>query len=105
MLIKFFPRAYNTLMLKTIIPRIYQVKEGQSVLEIATAFFLPVGRLIEANALRSPVRAGQLLKIPPPSGHLYTVQPSDTKEMLCGSEKKYNEKNGETLFPGKKVFL
>ena len=76
----------------------YKVKSGQTLCEIAEFFSLSPSLLIEENALKDEVYAGQILKIPSEFGNAYIVQAGDTKQLLCGSEENYRKKNGTDVF-------
>ena len=61
--------------------------------------------LAAANGLKEEIFEGQILFLPS-SGNLYTVREGDTKTWLCGSKKRYEEKNGTDIFYlGMKVLL
>ena len=93
-------------MLKIERVKYYKVKAGQTLREIAEAFSVAEGRLVELNGLQEELWAGMLLKIPLEAGHAYTVQEGDTKELLCGSAENYRRKNGtDTFYIGMRVIL
>ncbi len=85
-------------MLKTTTAKYYQVKTGQSVEEIARYFSVSPFLVAKENALSEEPKAGQILRIPEKRGNEYTVQIGDSKALLCGSEKGYEEKNGTSVF-------
>ena len=61
--------------------------------------------LVAENDLTEDVYEGQLLLVPP-TRNLYTVQAGDSKALLCGSEKAYEQWNGTKVFyPGMRVRL
>ncbi len=98
--------AYNTVMLKMQIPKYYQVKKGQTIAKIAEAFCLPPTLIVRENRLKEEVFEGQILQIPEVRGNLYSVRIGDDKNLLCGSEEKFREKNGTNLlFPYQNIFL
>ena len=72
----------------------YQVKEGQTLRDIAEFFSVAEGLLIKENCLQKEVKTGQILRIPSECGNAYIVRAGDTKELLCGSEENYRRKNG-----------
>lgn len=84
----------------------YRVKRGQTVREIARAFLLPARVLAAANGLVEEVRAGQVLRIPPRAGNLYTVRGGESKTLLCGSPENFFKKNATScLYPMQEIFL
>ncbi len=78
--------------------RYYRVKHAQTLEEIARTFSLPPRLLAAENALSEEPFEGQLLWIPERRGDLYTVQGGESKALLCGSEKAFEEKNKTALF-------
>ena len=78
--------------------KFYTVKSGQSVEEIAAAFSVSRYLLVQKNGLTEQPFAGQVLLIPDEVGNEYTVRAGDTKALLCGSEEKYEKKNGTKVF-------
>ena len=93
-------------MLKMQIPKYYQVKKGQTIAKIASAFCLPPSLIVRENRLKEEVFEGQILRIPKVRGDLYTVRLGDDKKLLCGSEKNFEERNGtDVLYPYQKIFL
>ncbi len=65
---------------------------------VAAYFSLSPYLLARENALSAPLRAGQILRIPDKRGNAYVVREGDTKALLCGSEERYEERNGTSLF-------
>ncbi len=87
-------------------PRLYRVKRGQTLEEIAAAFRLPPALIVKKNALTSPLKEGQVLVIPSEKGNLYTVRGGESKTLLCGSPEAFEKKNGtRCLYIGQTVFL
>lgn len=85
--------------------KFYQVKEGQTLCAVAAYLGVTPYRLAKENALQTELFAGQVLRVPEKAA-LYTVQPGDTKTLLCGSEARYEERNGTAVFyPGMRVHL
>ena len=88
------------------IPTYYKLKEGQTLLDVAQTFSLPISLLVQENGLLGEPASGEILKIPCVRGNLYTVQASDTKSLLAGNAENYRKKNGtDVCFPGMKVLL
>ena len=87
-------RIYCIVMLKIKIPNVYKVKDGQTLFDVACAFSVAEGKLVEINSLTQELYVGQLLKIPVQRGHAYVVQEGDTPVLLCGSEERFREMNG-----------
>lgn len=85
-------------MLKTERKSYYQVKNGQTLRQIADFFSVAESLLVKANALTAPPKAGQILFIPAETGNVYFVREGDTKVLLCGSEENYRRKNGTDVF-------
>ena len=84
----------------------YKVKSGQTLRDVAEAFSVAEGRLVEINGLQEEIWAGLVLKIPEEMGNAYIVQAGDTKELLCGSEENYRKKNGtDNFYIGMRVIL
>ena len=85
---------------------LYQVKERQTLEEIAKAFCVSPRLLAKTNNLLKQPRAGMVLIIPSESGNLYTAKEGDTKALLCGSEENFIKKNGtDCLYLGMRVVL
>ncbi|MBO5240310.1 MAG: LysM peptidoglycan-binding domain-containing protein [Clostridia bacterium] len=86
--------------------RFYQVRAGQTLKEIASAFCVSEFLLAKCNRLKEPPFAGQILVIPSERGNAYTVKAGDTKVLLCGSEENFERKNGtDILYLGMRVIL
>ncbi|MBQ9113686.1 MAG: LysM peptidoglycan-binding domain-containing protein [Clostridia bacterium] len=85
-------------MLKTLQRRYYQVKEGQTLEEIADYFSVSPRLLAHENGLKEPPSVGRILWIPMESGNAYTVGEGDTPALLCGSEESFVKKNGASIF-------
>lgn len=85
-------------MLKTLQRRYYQVKEGQTLEEIADYFSVSPRLLARENGLKAPPPAGRILSVPLERGNAYTVGEGDTPALLCGSEENFVKKNGTGIF-------
>ena len=85
-------------MLNTEYRQFYQVKQGQTLAEIADYFSVSERLLVQENGLTAPPFIGQILLIPNQRGNAYTVQAGDTKALLCGSEENFYRKNGTDIF-------
>lgn len=93
-------------MLKIRIPKYYKVKRGQTLRDLSLAFGVAVGVLIRENGLAEELFEGQVLSIPDNRGDRYVAQAGDTKELLCGSDERYFQKNGtHILYPEMYVIL
>lgn len=93
-------------MLKVLWQKYYKVKSGQTLREIAETFCVSERALVRANGLKGEPFCGQVLEIPKLQGNAYTVKQGDTKELLCGSEENFLQKNGtERLYLGMRVIL
>ena len=58
------------------------------------------------NRLTEEPFFGQVLKIPPAAGDLYTVRGGETRSLLCGSPAVFRQKNGtDCLYIGQTVLL
>ena len=93
------------LQLKVLLKEFYVVKEGDTLQSICSAANVSPTALMKKNNLswNTPLFSGMLLFLPP-NGNLYTVQPGDTVELLCGSKERFEELNGiADIYPGKKV--
>ena len=87
-------------------PQFYKVKRGQTLVQIAETFHLPQTLLIQENRLTEPIKAGEILYLPSIKGNLYTVQAGDSKSLLCGSNKSYQDHNGtDVMYPTMRVLL
>lgn len=85
---------------------LYQVKEGQTLQQIADVFCVSARSLAKINGLVKEPRAGDLLYIPKEIGNVYTAKEGDTKTLLCGNEENFVKKNGtDILYLGMKVIL
>ena len=85
-------------MLKTVNCKYYQVKEGQTLTQIAAYFSVSPRLLARENRLTCPPRKGQILVIPNQTGNAYAVREGDTKALLCGNEENYESRNGTQAF-------
>ena len=84
----------------------YQIKEGQTLEDVATTFCVAVRVLVRENELKQPPYVGQILKIPSCNGNIYTAKTGEDKKLLCGNEENYRLKNGtDVLYPGMRVVL
>ena len=91
-------KAYLVEMLKIERKRYYQIKEGQTLQDVAETFSVSPILLAKENGLKKDVFVGQIVKIPSMCGNRYVVQEGDTKELLCGSDETYLQKNGTDIF-------
>ena len=85
-------------MIKSERTKVYRVKRGQTLAEIADNFCVSPFLLAKINALYGEVEEGQILQIPNERGNRYVVRVGDTKTLLCGSESVYEKKNGTSVF-------
>ncbi len=86
-------------------PRLYRVKRGQRLGDVAAAFSLPERAVAAVNGLTEEIFEGQLL-ILPEGGDLYTVRGGESKTLLCGSAARFAEKNKtERFYVGQKILL
>ena len=92
-------------MLKMAKRKYHKVSQGQTLKQIAAAYCVSEWALVEENHLQNEVKTGQILRIPARCGNAYVVQAGDDKRLLCGSEEKYDEKNGKYLYPGQRIVL
>ncbi|MBQ7923717.1 MAG: LysM peptidoglycan-binding domain-containing protein [Clostridia bacterium] len=84
----------------------YQVKEGQTLAQIASAFCVSARLLAKENGLRAEPNAGRILRIPQEQGNVYTVKERESKALLCGNEENFIRKNGtDILYLGMRVIL
>ena len=87
---KTFFGAYNKTMIQRYNPKLYKVKKGQTVAMLAKEIGVTAYLLAATNGLKEEIFEGQILVLPS-SGNLYTVREGDTKALLCGSKKRYEE--------------
>lgn len=93
-------------MLKTEQKEYYQVKQGQTLKEIARYFCVSEFLLVKENGLLKEPCAGEILKIPQERGNAYFAQEWEEKKLLCGSEENYEKRNGTTcLYPLMRIIL
>ena len=93
-------------MLQLEVRRFYQVKEGQTLWQIAKTFSVAEYLLVKENHLKGEPRVGQILCVPTERGNAYTAQEGQSKALLCGSEENYVKRNGtDILYPGMRVIL
>jgi LysM repeat protein len=85
-------------MMKTERTKVYRVKRGQTLVEIAEHFCVSPFLLAKINGIYKEVEEGQILRIPDERGNRYVVRAGDTKILLCGSESAYEKKNGTAIF-------
>ena len=85
-------------MLKCVYRKYYQVKDGQTLEQIAAYFCVSPRLLAKENGLKSQPFARQILVIPAERGNAYTVREKDTKALLCGSEYGFEKRNGTQVF-------
>ena len=76
----------------------YKVKKGQTIYDIAETFCVAERKILLINGLNEPLFEGQIIKLPKERGNRYTVRAGDSKELLCGSEENYAQKNGTDVF-------
>ena len=87
------------------LPKIYRVKRGQTVSQIASVFGVAPVLLAQINSLERELCGGEVLLLPP-RGNAYTVQGGESKSLLCGSEENFLEYNGTAAFyPGQRIIL
>ncbi len=88
------------------VPAYYRLKRGQTLADCAAAFGLTPRLLAVYNRLTEEPFFGQVLKIPPAAGDLYTVRGGETRSLLCGSPAVFRQKNGtDCLYIGQTVLL
>ncbi len=86
-------------------PKYYRVKRGQTLSEVAETFHTTPRLLVLKNNLTAELWEGQILELPP-AGNLYRVRGGESRSMLCGSMKAFEEKNGtRRLYVGQTVVL
>ena len=86
--------------------KIYKVKYGQTLRQVAETFCVAERLLAQENALTEEIFEGQILRIPDTRGNAYTAKPEDTKTLLCGSDEAFVQKNGGSiLYPSMRVIL
>ena len=85
-------------MLQIQTPVYYQVKEKQTVRQIAAAFGVSPYLLARENGLTAEPPIGSVLRIPNRRGTVYTVKAGESKTLLCGSEEEYLKGNGTSVF-------
>lgn len=84
----------------------YKVKKGQTLGEIADAFCVSERLLAKVNCLTEAPLEGCVLRIPEERGNIYYVCQGDTPSLLCGSEERFAQKNGDkNLYLGRRVVL
>ncbi len=93
----------------------YSVQDGDTISTIARRFGVNVGTILWANNLtvRSTIRPGSSLKIPPVSGVLHTIKKGDTLKKIAStydaSEEEINAFNklseGATLAIGEEIMI
>ena len=74
------------------------VRQGQSVQNIAEFYSVSAYLLVRENELKEQPFVGQILKVPSQTGNAYLVKAGDSKALLCGSEERFEEKNGTDVF-------
>jgi hypothetical protein len=93
-------------MLKLQIPNEYQVKEGQTLEQIAQAFCVSAFLLAKENELTCEPKTGEILHVPSERGNAYFVKEGESKALLCGSEENFKRKNGtDCFYIGMRVIL
>lgn len=93
-------------MLQIQTPVYYQVKEKQTVRQIAAAFGVSPYLLARENGLTAEPPTGSVLRIPNRRGNVYTVKAGESKTLLCGSKERYYLQNGtDVLYIGMQVIL
>ena len=94
------------MQLKLETPEFYRVKSGQTLIDVARAFRVPVCLLARENGLFEEPCAGQILRIPACGGNEYRVKGGESRTLLCGSPENFSARNGTTaLYPTQRVFL
>ncbi len=84
----------------------YRLKRGQSLADVANVYGVPPRVLASLNLLKEEPQEGQVLQIPAERRDLYTVHGGESKAMLCGSEKNFEERNRtKWLYIGQTVWL
>lgn len=84
----------------------YKVQKGQTLAKVAKAFCVAERLIVKENRLRAELCEGQILRIPTQRGNAFTAHEQATKALCCGSDKRYEEKNGtDILYPGMRVIL
>ena len=84
----------------------HKVKKGQTLADVAKAFCVAERLLVKDNRLHSELCEGQILRISSQRGNAFIAHEQATKTLCCGSEKRYEEKNGtDILYPGMRVIL
>lgn len=94
-------------MIKIEIPKYYQVREGQTLREIARAFGVSERVLAKTNGLTEEPFVGQVLTVPKEAvGNAYTACEGQTRALLCGDDERFMRLNGRTAcYPGMRVLL
>lgn len=93
------------LKLRVLLREYYVVKENDDIESVCRAANVSPVALCKLNGIngKEALLAGTILRLPP-NGNLYTVQPGDSRENLCGTKTRYEELNGTSVFfPGMKV--
>ena len=94
---------YSSMMLKLGIGQLYKVKGGQKLEEVASECATTVFAIVHRNGLKEELYDGQLIFLPEPA-NVYVVQAGDTKQLLCGGDAEFFQKNGTDVFyPGMRV--
>ena len=89
---------------------LYEVREGDTVQQVAAAHALTPALLIAANGLSVFPPAGSLLILPHAEGELHTVAPGEDVASLCEaygmSAEEFVRMNGcREVFPAQRVFV
>ncbi len=86
--------------------RLYRVKKGQTLQDVARAFGVPPAVLSARNGGVKELSAGQALCIPPAAGNAYRVRGGESKTLLCGSPERFRLLNGtDCFYVGQTVYL
>ncbi len=84
----------------------YRLKKGQSLADVAKVYGVPPRVLAALNGLKEEPQEGRVLEIPAERRNLYTVRGGESKAMLCGSDKNFEERNKtKLLYIGQTVWL
>lgn len=73
----------STIPTTTTQPRFYEVQSGDTLIEIADAFGLPMTLIMEKNGITNPdqIQAGQILELPLASEVVLTTLPAPTTSL------------------------
>ena len=92
-------------VLRLVRPAYFRLRRGQTLDLAARTFSLPPRVLAAANALDREPEEGQVLFLPA-GGNLYRVRGGETKKLLSGRDRSFEEKNyTKRLYPLQEVLL